>query len=40
MEDIWLTVGVILLDIVVFLGIAWVIRTGNNSLGKGDDDGI
>lgn len=40
MEDKLLLIGVILLDIIVFLGIAWVVRTGNNSLGKGDDDGI
>ena len=40
MEDKLLLIAVILLDIVVFLGIAWVVRIGNNSLGDGDDSGI
>ena len=40
MGDKWLAIVVALLDIAVFLGIMWIVRTGNNSLGDGDDSGI
>ena len=35
--DKWFAIVVALLDIAVFLGIMWIVRTGNNSLGEGGE---
>ena len=37
MGDKWFAIVVALLDIAVFLGIMWIVRTGNNSLGEGGE---